>query len=277
MLRKLKEQLFVAYICAFTFFALLPLFHIVFTIFANGIPVLLIGGTDFLVKSLPSPGKDIGGIFPAIYGTFLLIFLSSLLGIPIAILSGVFIAEYPNSVLSRTLRSLLMIMLEFPTILVGLFVMAIVVIPIRSFSAIAASIALSIVMLPYVSSYTEQALRSVPQQFKDGAFALGLRRSRVVFSIMMKIAKKGVATGLLIGIAKVSGETAPLIFTAGNTWRSVGGIFEPVGAIPLWIYYLVQQPYANYHEIAWGSAAILLALFLAIFIPIRLYLREVRI
>lgn len=276
MLRKLKEYLFILYLCTFAFFALIPLVHIVFSVFANGIPVILRGGTEFLTKSLPPPGKDLGGIFPAIYGTFLLIFLSSLIGIPIAIFSGVFIAEYPNSAFSRALKSLLLIMLEFPTILVGLFVMAIVVIPMGSFSAIAASLALAIVMLPYVAVYTEQALQNVPQHYKDGAYALGLKRARVVFSVTMKIAKKGVVTGLLIGVAKISGETAPLIFTAGNAWRSVG-VFEPVGAIPLWIYYLVQQPYENYHEIAWGSAAILLIVFLSIFLPLRLLLREVRV
>ncbi|MEM2030335.1 MAG: phosphate ABC transporter permease PstA [Archaeoglobaceae archaeon] len=277
MFRKLKETLFIAYVCIFSIIALLPLVHIVFTVFANGIPVIFRGGTEFLTQSLASPGKGLGGIFPAIFGTFLLVFLSSLIGIPIAILAGTFIAEYPTSALSKSVRALLTIMLEFPTILVGLFVMAILVIPMGSFSAIAASLALAIVMLPYVATYTEQALRNVPQHYKEGAYALGLRKARVVFSVSMRIARKGVVTGLLIGVAKVSGETAPLIFTAGNAWRSVGGVFEPVGAIPLWIYYLVQQPYANYHEIAWGSAAVLLTLFLVIFIPLRVLTREVRV
>lgn len=277
MLRKVKENLFIAYLCAFSVVALLPLAHIIFAVFTNGLPVILRAGPDFLTQPLAPPGKGLGGIFPAIYGTFLLVFLSSLIGIPIAVLAGTYIAEYPNSALSRSLKALLMIMLEFPTILIGLFVMAIVVIPMGRFSAIAASIALAIVMLPYVAAYTEQALRSVPQHYKEGAYALGLKKARVVFSISMKIAKKGVVTGLLIGVAKVSGETAPLIFTAGNAWRSAGDIFEPVGAIPLWIYYLVQQPYANYHEIAWGSAVVLLTLFLVIFIPLRLLMREVRI
>ncbi|MFN3383978.1 MAG: phosphate ABC transporter permease PstA [Archaeoglobaceae archaeon] len=277
MLRKVKESLFIAYLCIFSVIALFPLAHIVFTVFVNGIPVILRAGPEFLTEPVAPPGRGLGGIFPAIYGTFLLVFVSSLIGIPIAVLSGVYMAEYPNSAISRSLRALLMIMLEFPTILIGLFVMAVVVIPMGGFSALAASIALAIVMLPYVAAYTEQALQSVPQHYKEGAYALGLRKAKVVFSISMKIAKKGVVTGLLIGIAKVSGETAPLIFTAGNAWRSAGGVFEPVGAIPLWIYYLVQQPYANYHEIAWGAAAILLALFLAIFIPLRMLMKEVRV
>ncbi len=274
MLRKLKNNLFIIFTVLSALLAILPLFHILFSVFYNGIPVLLKFGAGFISETLPPPNKPGGGIFPAIYGSLVMIVLSTIFGIPLAVLTGVFIAEYPNSPISRASRTILMVMLEFPTILVGLFVMAIIVIPMRSFSALAGSVALAIVMLPYVAAYTEQAIRSVPQHYKDAGYALGLKRARVVFSITLRIAKKGFITGLLIGMAKVSGETAPLIFTAGNTWRSVGSIDEPAGAIPLWIYYLVQQPYANYHEIAWGAAAVLLMIFLAIFLPVRLMVRS---
>lgn len=270
MLREIKNRIFIFYLVISATLVLLPLFHIIFSVLSNGIPVLLKYGSDLLTGTLPAPNKAGGGIFPAIYGTFMMVILASLIGIPLAILAGIFVAEYPKNAISRATRSLLLIMMEFPTILVGLFVMAIIVLPTGTFSALAGALALTIVMLPYVATYTEQAMRSVPEQYKEGAYALGLRKVRVVFSITLKIAKKGVITGLLIGMAKVSGETAPLIFTAGNAWRSSGGILEPTGAIPLWIYYLVQQPYANYHEIAWGAALILMLFFLAIFLPIRL-------
>lgn len=270
MFRELKNKVFIAYLMFSALLVILPLFHILLSVFANGIPVILKYGFEFLTETLPAPNREGGGIFPAIYGTFMIVFLASLMGIPLAVLAGIFVAEYPNNALSRATRSLLLIMMEFPTILVGLFVMAVLVIPLGSFSALAGALALMIVMLPYVATYTEQAMRSVPVQYKEGAYALGLRKVRVVFSITLRIAKKGVITGLLIGLAKVSGETAPLIFTAGNAWRSTGGFLEPAGAIPLWIYYLVQQPYANYHEIAWGSAFVLMIFFLAVFLPIRL-------
>jgi phosphate transport system permease protein len=274
MLRILKNYLFVVFIVASAVAAIIPLFHILFSVFYNGIPVLAKYGMEFLTDNLPPPNKEGGGIFPAIYGSLMMILLSSLLGIPLAVFAGVFIAEYPNNPLSRAARVVLMIMLEFPTILVGLFVMAIVVIPMGTFSAIAGAIALTIVMLPYVATYTEQAIRSVPPHYKEAGYALGLKKFRVVFSITLKMAKKGFMTGLLIGVAKVSGETAPLIFTAGNVWRSTNALNEPAGAIPLWIYYLVQQPYANYHEIAWGAAVVLLTIFLAIFLPARLMVRS---
>ncbi|MEM4495834.1 MAG: phosphate ABC transporter permease PstA [Archaeoglobaceae archaeon] len=269
MLRELKNRIFICYLLISAILVIFPLLHILFSVFINGVPVVMKYGIDFLTGTLPAPNKPDGGIFPAIYGTFLMVFIASLIGIPLAVLAGVFVAEYPNNTISKATRSLLLIMMEFPTILVGLFVMAIFVVPTGSFSALAGAFALAIVMLPYVATYTEQAMRSVPRQFKEGAYALGLRKCRVVFSITLKIAKKGVVTGLLIGMAKVAGETAPLIFTAGNAWRSTGSVFEPNGAIPLWIYYLIQQPYANYHEIAWGAAFVLMVFFLAIFLPIR--------
>jgi len=270
MVRELKNKLFILYLLASAVLILLPLAHILYSVFAYGLPVLIDRGLEFLTSALPAPNRPGGGIFPALFGTFLMVSLSSLFGVPLAILAGTFIAEYPKSVISNLARTLMLIMLEFPTILVGLFVMIILVIPMGTFSALAGSIALAIVMLPYVTTYTEQAMRSVPENFKEGAYALGLRKFRVVFSVTMKMAKRGILTGLLIGTAKVAGETAPLIFTAGITWRTTGGINEPTGAIPIWIYYLIQQPYANYHEIAWGAALILMLIFLAIFLPVRL-------
>jgi phosphate transport system permease protein len=269
MLRELKNKIFILYLLASAVLIFLPLAHILYSVFAYGLPVLIDRGLEFLTSALPAPNRP-GGIFPALFGTFLMVSLSSLFGVPLAILAGIFIAEYPRSVISNLARPLMLIMLEFPTILVGLFVMIILVIPMGTFSALAGSIALAIVMLPYVTTYTEQAMRSVPENFKEGAYALGLKRARVVFSVTMKMAKKGILTGMLIGIAKVAGETAPLIFTAGVTWRATGGINEPTGAIPIWIYYLIQQPYANYHEIAWGAALILMLIFLAISLPVRL-------
>lgn len=273
MFRKLKNNLFIIFVFFSALLAILPLLHILFSVFYNGIPVLIKYGPDFFTGTLPPPNKEGGGIFPAIYGSTVMIILSSLLGIPLSVFTGVFIAEYPNNPISRVLKVFLMIMLEFPTILIGLFVMAIIVMPMGSFSAIAGAFALAIVMLPYVATYTEQAIRSVPQHYKEAGYALGLKKFRVVFAVTLKIAKKGFLTGLLMGMAKISGETAPLIFSAGNVWRSVGGITEPAGAIPLWIYYLVQQPYSNYHEIAWGAAVVLLTVFLSIFFTARLLVR----
>ncbi|WP_456328675.1 phosphate ABC transporter permease PstA [Archaeoglobus sp.] len=278
MLRKLKERIFLCSIAIATFLTVFPLFHILFSVFSKGLPVLIEGGVEFLTGTLAPPDDGLGGIGPAIIGTFVLTFLSSLIGLPIAVLTGVFSAEYPNSVIGKATKTLLLIMMEFPTILVGLFVMNVLVLPMGSYSAIAGALALAIVMMPYVAVYTEQALKEIPFIYKEGAFALGLKRSIVVFRILMGMAKKGIATGILIGIAKVAGETAPLLFTAGGSSRIYfAGLDKPVGAVPLLIYQLVQQPYENYHQIAWGASLVLMLIFLAIFIPIRLSVKEVKL
>jgi len=278
LIRKIKELLFICGIAFLSFLTILPLFHILYSVTIKGLPVLLEGGIEFLTGTLAPPGQGLGGIGPAIVGTFILTFLASLIGLPIAILAGIYAAEYPNSLIGRMTRTLLLIMMEFPTILVGLFAMAIVVIPMGSYSAIAGALALAIVMMPYVAVYTEEALRSIPSTYKEAAFSLGLTRFKVVFRILVSMARKGILTGVLIGMAKVAGETAPLLFTAGGSTRIYfAGLDQPIGAIPLLIYSLVQQPYENYHQIAWGAAFVLLLIFLAIFLPIRLSLKEVKL
>ena len=278
LVRKIKEVLFICAIASLSFLTILPLFHILYSVTVRGLPVLLEGGIEFLTGTLAPPGQGLGGIGPAIVGTFVLTFLASLMGLPLAILAGIYAAEYPNSLIGRMTRTLLLIMMEFPTILVGLFAMAIVVIPMGTYSAIAGALALALVMMPYVAVYTEEALRSIPSTYREAAFSLGLTRFKVVFRILMGMAKKGILTGVLIGMAKVAGETAPLLFTAGGSTRIYfAGLDQPIGAIPLLIYSLVQQPYENYHQIAWGAAFVLLLIFLGIFLPIRLSLKEVKL
>ncbi|RLI87668.1 MAG: phosphate ABC transporter permease PtsA [Archaeoglobales archaeon] len=278
MPRDFKEKFFLFGIAIIAVLTILPLFHIIYSVVVEGLPVLLKGGFKFLFGTLAPPGDGLGGIGPAILGTFILTFLASLIGLPIAVMTGVYAAEYPESIFGRLARVLLTIMMEFPTILVGLFVMQILVIPMGRYSAIAGALALAIVMMPYVTVYTEEALKSIPFMYREAAFGLGLTRFKVVFRVLARMAKKGIVTGMLIGMAKVAGETAPLLFTAGGANRIYfAGVDRPVGAISLLIYNLVQQPYENYHEIAWGASLVLMLIFLAIFLPLRLSLKEVKL
>jgi len=278
MFREVKEKLFLCGIAIMTGLTVLQLFHIIYSVAVEGLPVLLRGGLEFLSGTLAAPGEGLGGIGPAILGTFILTALASLIGLPIAVMIGVYAAEYPESIMGRLTRTLLTIMMEFPTILIGLFVMQILVIPIGSYSAIAGALALALVMMPYVAVYTEEAFRNVPFTYREAAFGLGLTRFKVVFRVLAGMAKKGIVTGMLIGMAKVAGETAPLLFTSGGANRIYfAGLDRPIGAIPLLIYNLVQQPYENYHEIAWGASLVLLLIFLAIFLPLRLSLKEVKL
>jgi len=271
--RKLKEKLFLFFIGALTVLMFFPLFHIIYSVFKNGIHVILNRRITFITGRLSE-----GGIGPAIIGTFILIFLTSLIGLPVAFLVGIYAYEYPESMLGKVTKSLLQIMLEFPTILVGVFVMQILVIPMGTYSAFAGALALAIIMMPYVAVYTHEAMRQIPFAYREAAFSLGITRVKAVFRVLVPMAKRGILTGVLIGIAKVAGETAPLLFTVGGSYQTYQiGITKPVGAIPLLIYTLIQSPAKEHHEMAWGASLILLLIFLGIFVPVRLSLREVKL
>ncbi len=275
--RRVKEIVFQAVIVILTFLTIAPLLHIISSVFVKGLPVLIRGGVSFLTDTLAPPSDGLGGVGPAILGTFVLIFLSLLMGLPIALMAGIYSAEYPRSIVGRATKILLQIMMEFPTILVGLFAMELLVIPIGSYSVLAGAFALAIIMMPYVAISTEEALKEIPKTYREAAFSLGLSRVQVVFRVLIKMAKRGTLTGILIGMAKVAGETAPLLFTAGGSERIYFlGLDRPIGAIPLLIYQLIQQPYDNYHQIAWGASLLLMLIFLGIFIPTTLKLREVK-
>ncbi|RLF92329.1 phosphate ABC transporter permease PtsA [Thermococci archaeon] len=272
-LRKGKEILFILVISILTFVGILPLFHIIVTVFMNGLPVILERGFTFLTGTLGE-----GGIGPAIAGTFILIFLSSLIGLPVALLVGIYAYEYPDSKIGRATKTLLQIMLEFPTILVGVFAMSVIAIPMGTYSAFAGAFALAIILMPYVAVYTQEAMRQIPFTYREASFGLGLSRMKVIFKILVPLAKRGILTGVLIGMAKVAGETAPLLFTAGGLYQSYPtSITKPVGAVPLLIYTLVQSPSKADHAMAWGASLVLLLIFLLIFIPVRLSLREVKL
>ncbi|ENN96246.1 phosphate ABC transporter permease [Methanocaldococcus villosus KIN24-T80] len=271
-IRMIKDKLFLIVIGCLTFLAVLPLFHIIFSIILKGLPVVLEGGLKFLTAT-----KSEGGIGPAIIGTLYLTFLASLIGLPLAFLAGTYAYEFPKSFIGKATRVLLQIMLEFPTILVGTFIMAVVVVPLGSFSAIAGALALALIMTPYVAVYTEEAMSEIPRIYKEGAYALGCTRAQVIFKVITKMAKKGILTGMLIGMAKVAGETAPLIFTIGGLYESYPDLLnplKPIGAIPMLIYELINSPSPEDHKMAWGTALIMLIIFLSIFIPIRYALRE---
>jgi len=272
-IRKGKEIAFTISITILTFLGILPLFHIIATVFVNGLPVITKESFTFLTGTFSN-----GGIGPAIAGTFILIFLSSLIGLPVALLVGVYAYEYPNSIIGKATETLLQIMLEFPTILVGVFAMSIIAIPMGTYSAFAGAFALAIILMPYVAVYTQEAMRQIPFTYREASFGLGLSRIKVIFRVLVPLSKRGILTGVLIGMAKVAGETAPLLFTIGGLYESYPvSVTKPVGAVPLLIYTLVQSPSKGNHRMAWGASLILLLIFLLIFIPIRVGLKEVKL
>jgi phosphate transport system permease protein len=271
--RKIKEWIFLSIILFLSLLMIFPLLHIVYTVFANGIGTLLSHGPVFITGTLSE-----GGIGPAIVGTLILTFLASLIGIPVAFVVGIYAYEHPDSIIGRATTALLEIMLEFPTILVGLFVTQIIVVPMGTYSAIAGAFSLAIILMPYVSVYTKESMNQIPFTYREAAYGLGLSKVKTVFMVIAPIAKRGILAGLLISIAKVAGETAPLLFTAGGLYQSYPqGVSRPIGAIPLLIYTLVQSPSPQDHAMAWGAALVLMLIFLGVFIPLRLSIKEVKL
>ncbi len=274
--RDLKEKIFLATVVILSMAAIFPVFHVFLSIIWNGASVLASDGLRFITDVPPAPKSGLGGIAPSLAGTLFLAFLSSLIGIPLSFFAAVFAVEFPDNVVARGVRTLSKALLEIPSVVVGMLIYVVLVLPIHSFSILAGSLALAIIMIPYVTTYVEQALEGVPFTYREAGFALGLSRPKVVFKILAGISRRGILTGVLIGFAKVMGETAPLLFTLGRDRLSLP--LSPLDygdSVSLLIFDFAQTPYRNFHQIAWGAAFVLMMIFLAIFLISRRYTKEV--
>ncbi len=259
--------------------ALLPVFHIIGSIIMHGGSTLVKAGPSFLIEKPPSPlSNDVGGIGPPLLGTTILMLLTTIIGFPLAFLTAVMAVEYPRSIIARGTGLLIRSFIEVPTILISILIYTLLVVPMASFSVIAGAIALGIVSLPYMYTHIENALSSIPKSIREGAYGIGLTKMKALIHVFFGVAKRGIMAGLLIGLAKASGETAPLLFTVGGGRSSYFmGVDKPIDAIPLLIYDFVQTPYKLYHDVAWGAALILLAIYLGVFFSIRLIVKEVEL
>lgn len=276
--RALLDILFKGCVLLLAFLALVPVLHLTSAAIVNGGPVIASAGLKFFTEVPPPPGNRTYGILTSLIGTIELALLSTLVGVPISFMAAVLVVEFPHSRLGRIVRLLSRTLLELPTILIGMFVFTIIVVPLGSPSILAASIALALVMLPYVTTYIEAALSSVPRTYREAGLALGMTKARVAFTIVVPIAVRGVVTGILVGLAKAMGETAPLLFTLGRARTSLN--VDPLGpgdAIPLLIYDYAQAPYENLREVAWGATLVLITLFLLVYVLARLTIRGVRV
>jgi phosphate transport system permease protein len=239
------------------------LLSILFEVIVRGAPQLSI---DFLTQDASN-----GGIGPAIQGTLILIGLTSLFGIPIGVLSGVYLAEYGNNKYASAIRSINDILTQFPSIVIGITVAGVfVTIIIGYYSAIAGAIALSFILIPVVARTTEESLKLIPNSIREAALALGARRWRTTLSVVLPAARAGLVTGTLLAVARIAGETAPLIMTVlGNTYF-FQGLNQPMAALPLVIWKNSLQPYAELQAQGWGAALVLILLVLTLNIGVRL-------
>ncbi len=247
--------------------AIVPLVAILVNVFTNGSSAL---SWEFLTQIPGAVGSDDpGGIGPAIQGTIVLIGLSSLIGVPVGIMGGIFLSEYGNNKYGRMIRFFNDVLAEFPTIVIGVFTFVLIVLTVGNFSVWAGSFALSIVMLPIIMRTTEESLKLVPVTYREAGYALGIRRYRVVFTIVLSSAKNGLVTGILLSVARIAGETAPLVFTILGSSQFLEGLDGPVDALPLRIWRLSSLPYDSAVTQGWGAAFVLIILVLSINIGVR--------
>ncbi|MEM2793642.1 MAG: phosphate ABC transporter permease PstA, partial [Candidatus Methanomethylicia archaeon] len=223
---------------------------------------------DFFINSAPTVGEKGGGIANAIQGTLITISLASIIGTPIGLMSGVFLSEYSEYKLSLIVRFFSDVLSGIPSIVIGVFAYALIVRSI-GFSVIAAAFALAIIMIPIITRTTEEALKIVPLSLREAAIALGVPRWKTVIAIVLRSARKAVTTGILLSIARIAGESAPILVTMGY-WRWwFEGLDRPVANLALNVFVFAMSPFENWIALAWGSAFLLILLVLWISIAVR--------
>jgi phosphate transport system permease protein len=241
--------------------AIAPLFSVFGYVIAQGFPAL---NASFFTE-LPKPVGEIGGgMANALLGTLTLVGIASLVGIPWGIAVGLYLSEYgTKSRLSDVVRFSADMLASIPSIIVGLFVYAIVVLPMKRFSALAGGLALGLLMIPTVARTSEELLKMVPVHIREAGLALGLPRWKVILWIVLKGSRGPITTGIMLSIARVAGETAPLLFTAFNNRFWQKGLDQPISSLPVQIYTYAISPYDDWHRQAWAGAFMLVAVVFA--------------
>lgn len=251
---------------------LLALLWILWTLFSRGFAAF---SWDLFVKDTPAPGSEGGGLRNAIVGSGMIIGVTTLFSTPIGILAGIYLAEFGNrSRLASITRFVTDIMLSAPSIVVGLFVYALAVATMGGFSGWAGTLALSLIAIPVIVRTTENMLRLVPESLREAAFAIGAPRWQVSLKITLRAVKAGVVTGVLLAIARITGETAPLLFTALNNQFFSLDMTEPMGNLPVVIYQFALSPYDNWVNLAWGGALLIALVVLGVNILARIIFRK---
>lgn len=231
---------------------------------------------SFLTSTAAGPGQPGGGMSNEIIGTLILVGLGSLIAVPTGLLTGTFLSEFGGPMMTSAVRFATDVLAGVPSIVVGVFAYAVIVRPMHSYSAFSAGVALAIIMIPVVARTTEESMRLVPNSMREAALALGITRWRAVISVIFPGAMAGIATGIMLGMARIAGETAPLIFTALGNSFGYSGLDKPIGAMPLQIYRYALSPYKNWQEQAWAAAFLLVIFVLLISITVRWLSRKRR-
>ena len=217
---------------------------------------------NFFTKLPLSPGQLGGGMANAIVGSGVIIGLASLIGLPIGFLAGVYLSEFGGKTFSFLVRYMADLLNGVPSIVIGVFAWTVIVVPMHGFSALAGGFALSLMLIPITARSTEQFMQDVPRALREGSLALGASKWRTIVSVIVPAAQKGILTGMILGVARISGETAPLLFTALNNQFWSTHLTEPTASLPVMIYTHAVAPYEDWHRQAWAAGLVLLTLVL---------------
>jgi phosphate transport system permease protein len=269
--RRVASAIFSGACGASVLVALVPLLLILFYLLRRGAGAL---EWSFLFHNPKPVGEAGGGFANAIVGTLVLIALAALFAVPVGILSGVHLSEYRHSRYSAAVRFAADALNGVPSIVVGIFAYSVAVLPVRRFSALAGGFALGVMMIPIIARTTEELLRLVPDSLRDGSLALGATRARAAWTVVLPAALPGILTGILVALARVAGETAPLLFTAfGNRFFSTR-LDQPIAALTVQIYTYAVSPYEEWHRQAWAGAFLLVMVVFVLSLVARLATRR---
>jgi phosphate transport system permease protein len=254
-IRRVKNRAFTVGLWSAGFLAMLPLLFIAGFVLAKGVRAL---NLDFFTKEPAAPGEPGGGIVQSFIGSGLIVGMATLFSVPLGLMAAIYLSEYGRGKLSSAIRFVAEILLSTPSIVAGAFIWAVVVVAFGNFSAFAGALALTVLMWPIVARATEEILRLVPQEVKEGALALGIPRWKVILRVVVPTAGAGILTSIMLAVARGLGETAPILLTAlGNDFINIHPM-QPTDAVPLRVYNYARTPVLAQHELAWGGAIMLL-------------------
>jgi phosphate transport system permease protein len=227
---------------------------------------------DFFTKLPKSPGETGGGMANALVGSFQIVLLATLIGLPVGFMAGIYLSEFGGKTFAFLVRYMADLLNGVPSIVIGIFAYAVVVVPMHGNSALAGGLALAVMLIPITARSTEQFMGSVPQTLREGALALGASKWRTIATVVVPAAYRGIATGMILGVARIAGETAPLLFTSGNNAYMSSGFHQPTASLPVMIFLRATAPYDDWHRQAWAAGMVLLLLVLLANIAARLIL-----
>lgn len=257
--RRAMDRIMRALLVVTAALAVVPLVVVLAFVLLQGLPAL---NLDLLTQSPVPAGQPGGGVAPAVVGTLIMVGLGTLVGAPVAVLAGIYIREYAGGRGATLIRFLIDVLAGVPTIAIGLFAYGLIVVPGGSFSGLAGAVALAVIIIPIVARVTDEMLGLVPGTVREAAYALGLPPWRTILRVVLPAAATGIMTGILLGVARIAGETAPLIFTALGNRSVTTSLGEPMDALPLRIWVYASGPYASWHQQAWAASLLLVLLVL---------------